>query len=242
VLFSNSQVAASINQWFEPVWESVRHVPIVRVDFGRGAVVTRTLHGNIATWVCSADGQVLDVLPGIYTPEAYADRLSQLRLLANYVDQEGPANRQTRLQAYHQGQAEALRKRQAAPRFVNTAGVSKAAIERAIVATLVPGGHDRDFEHLGQVSMPSAIRRRLVFDSSAEQELWSRLSEDTALNETHRRSQIHEMMATAGCVHPPQLTRWLYREVLHSDLDDPYLGLGGLLFRYYPFASEEQRH
>ena len=29
---------------------------------------------------------------------------------------------------------------------------------------------------------------------------------------------------------PEQIKRWLYREVLHADLDDPYLGLGDALF------------
>ena len=35
------------------------------------------------------------------------------------------------------------------------------------------------------------------------------------------------------------MTRWLDREVLHADLDDPYLGLGKILFDTYPFAKED---
>ena len=37
--------------------------------------MTRTLHGNIATYVCTADGQVLDILPGIYAADAYQAKL-----------------------------------------------------------------------------------------------------------------------------------------------------------------------
>jgi hypothetical protein len=86
VLFSRADVVQTINRFFEPAWEMVRPVPVVRIDFGNGQVVTRTLHGNIATSVCTAEGEVLDILPGIYTPQAYREALNQFRLLANYVD------------------------------------------------------------------------------------------------------------------------------------------------------------
>ena len=39
---------------------------------------------------------------------------------------------------------------------------------------------------------------------------------------------------------PAALTKWLYKEVLHADLDDPYLGLGPALFASYPFAKEDK--
>ena len=77
MLFSRKEIADFINQTFEPVWESVRAVPIVRVDFGNGRVITRTLHGNIATYVCDSGGRVLDVLPGIYEPGSYVDRQNE---------------------------------------------------------------------------------------------------------------------------------------------------------------------
>jgi len=124
-LLSNDQVAATINRWFEPVWESVRPVPIVRIDFGNGTVVTRTLHGNIASSVCAADGEVLDVLPGIYDATAYLVRLDQLRLLANYVDQKGKEQRGAALREYHQGQVDALKQGLNLPRFINLADLSK---------------------------------------------------------------------------------------------------------------------
>jgi hypothetical protein len=57
------------------------------------------------------------------------------------------------------------------------------------------------------------------------------LEEDTRRNETTRRLQIHEMLASATPIGPAELTRRVYREVLHADLDDPYLGLSDLLPR-----------
>src|SRR5262249_53179568 len=70
---------------------------------------------------------------------------------------------------------------------------------------------------------------------------WKVLAEDTQLNETVRRQQIHEMLAASGLVGPEKLTRHLYKEVLHADLDDPYLGLGDALFAHYPFSKEDKR-
>src|SRR5262249_33477853 len=137
VLFSNEDVAKFINQNFEAVWESVRPVPIVRIDFGNGTVLTRTLHGNIATYVCSAQGQVLDILPGIYEPQSYLHALGQFRLLHNYVIR-AKENGAARLKEYHEGQMQALKDHQAPPRFVNSAGMTKASIERSLLAVLVP--------------------------------------------------------------------------------------------------------
>ena len=85
MLFSKDEIADSINKNFEPAWVSVRDVPIVRIDFGEGNVLTRTLHGNIATYVCSADGSVIDVLPGIYEPVQYKKNLEQLARLHNWL-------------------------------------------------------------------------------------------------------------------------------------------------------------
>ena len=42
-------------------------------------------------------------------------------------------------------------------------------------------------------------------------------------------------------MHPDKLTKWLYREVLHADLDDPYLGLGKALFENYPMFNKSRR-
>jgi hypothetical protein len=157
-LFSDKKIADYINSNFEPAWESVRPVPIVRIDFGGGKTVTRTLHGNIATYICNANGFVTDVLPGIYQPSVYIDRLSK---------------------------------------FVPSAAGKTTAIPPAV-----------------------AIES---------------LAEDTILNESVRRRQIQEKLASSGPTTPQALKHWLYREVLHADLDDPYLGLGATLFSNYPF-------
>jgi hypothetical protein len=236
-LFSHDSVADFINSRFEPVWESVRPVPIIRIDFGNGTVLTRTLHGNILTSVCTADGLVLDALPGIYSEDVYLDRLDQLRLLARYAEtQPAAAARTARLRAYHRGQAEALARNETPQRFVEkkrVAAITKARIERPVEVVLeVPAPAGRQ-----QAPAPPA---KPAPDAGEDVSRWQALAEDTRLNESTRRRQIHELLADAGPVRPERVTRPIYKDVLHADLDDPYLGLGKTLFDSYPFAREDQ--
>jgi len=235
-LFSRDDVAAFVNKNFEPVWQSVRPVPIVRIDFGNGTVLTRTLHGNIATYVGTADGQVLDLLAGIYTPAVYVQRLQQFRLLANYADQQGPAQRVERLRAYHKGQLEALRKDTTPPVLVNVADMSKRMIEGGIKAMLVTP--DR-----AQVLSARDVRRAAPGDpglaSADDLATWKALVQDTEANESVRRRQVHQLLASASPATSAALTKRVYKDILHADLDDPYLGLGSSLFAGYPFKDDQ---
>jgi hypothetical protein len=237
VLFSNDDVANFINKNFEPAWESVRPVPIVRIDFGNGTVLTRTLHGNIATYVCTADGRVFDILPGIYEPQTYLHSLNQFRLLHNYV---GRAKDQgaTRLKEYHEGQVRALKENQPPPQFVNHAGLSKRMIEGGILAVLVSGKEAQPWNATSAKTQKTSDQPKLPSNNDIAN--WKILAEDTRINETTRRLQIHEMLAAAGLVQPKAVTKKLYKEVLQADLDDPYLGLGQTLFAGYPFAREDK--
>ncbi len=63
---------------------------------------------------------------------------------------------------------------------------------------------------------------------------------DSAVNERIRRKDIHEKLAKLGPVRPDDIKKWLYKDVLHADLDDPLLGLGPVLEANYPFAEEDR--
>jgi hypothetical protein len=208
VLFSNEQVARFINQNFEPAWEMVRPVPVVRIDFGNGNVVTRTLRGNIASYVCAPDGQVVDIIPGIYTAPAYQAALEPMRRLALGVARSDRQERTNRLRLHHQREADNLRNRPA----------------------VVVAQNER---------LPEPDRGKKVVERRLEQTLarWQALANDTLINERDRRLQIHQRLSGVQVV-PEQIKKWLYKEVLHSDLDDPYLGLGSVLLGDDIFREE----
>ena len=77
MLFSHPDVARFLSDSFECAWESVRPVPHVTIDFGNGRMLERTLHGNIVTYLCTASGEVYDLIPGLVDPREYVRRLDQ---------------------------------------------------------------------------------------------------------------------------------------------------------------------
>ncbi len=83
MLFSNPAVASFVNDRFVCAWESVRPVPKVDIDFGNGHTLRRTLNGNVVTYLCTPEGRVFDVLPGLHSPEGY---LAGLRRALDLLD------------------------------------------------------------------------------------------------------------------------------------------------------------
>jgi hypothetical protein len=56
-------------------WQSVRPVPRIRVDFGDGRRIERTVTGNSIHYVLDADGAVIDALPGLRGAESFDSSL-----------------------------------------------------------------------------------------------------------------------------------------------------------------------
>ena len=270
MLFSDETIADFINENFESSWQSVRPVPTVTIDFGNSTKVTRTLHGNIATYICRADATVLDVLPGVYDPDSYLEKLKELRLLSEYlVQQEDLLDPDSRLYQYHKVRASAIDSGK--PFTIKKTEVSRSTIlgvEKSIKIVLNPlerlatrGAMGQMLEQSrGQTSngmtnlkvneaedteTATTIDRdanEQAGNDNAPETLNDRLAIDSRINEELRRLQIHKYILTKGLTTPDDMHKWLYREVLHADLDDPYMGLGKVLFENYPFAEEDARN
>jgi|AGTN01.2.fsa_nt_gi hypothetical protein len=96
--------------------------------------------------------------------------------------------------------------------------------------------------------MPDAYHSGLVNDGLPAESLkqspavsgnvLKHLLSDTLDNEDRRRKMIHNRLAR-GVAGPNELKRWLYKEVLHADLDDPYLGLDRQISETYPFVDHQ---
>lgn len=197
-MFSDKAVAEYINNNFEPVWQSVRPVPTVTIDFGNGKTLVRTLKGNIATYVCTAPGRVLDILPGIYNAKEFVASLDQMLKLHSQVANKFTDGQDKILVSYHERKAKTLAK---------------------------SASHSLSRGKIRTESVDDVARSPVM-------------SDDVAFNQSVRRKQIHDRLAKAGVETPEMLTKWLYREVLHSDLDDPYLGLKDELFSTDPFDKK----
>jgi hypothetical protein len=100
-----------------------------------------------------------------------------------------------------------------------------------------PGGIEGPTERVIAGLPPAPVRAAPAGPLATRPEL----KLDSEVNERIRRKAVHDRLATAGRVQPDDVKKWLYKDVLHADLDDPMLGLGPVLSANYPFAEEEDR-
>ncbi len=232
MLFSDENVAAAINEKFEPVWVSVREVPTVTIDFGKGHKIMRTLHGNVATHVLTADGTIVDILPGLYESQEYLTQLDQLWWVHHYMGITRDPN--VFLADYHSKQINSIKATNKPMEVRPYADRSKMAIEISTKTILLPPG---SLKKLNPIRTPKTVPHP-DFSKPGELAHWEKLHEDTEINEKDRRGPVHAMLASHPNAKPDDVTKQLYREILHADIDDPYLGLGKTLFQDYPFRED----
>ena len=224
MLFSDPRISALIREQFVAAWESVRPVPIVEIDFGNGRKIKRTVNGNIATYICAPDGRVIDIIPGLNTPEAF---FQDLRYALNLWRASLASFDQTVLD-YHTAN---LSTRTVYEWVRND--MSKAMVDRLMRMSLdkrqelvdrkdrgthvVPGPYMRPPADLTKLDIEIPIRKLTVEESAI-------LAADTGINRQERKPLLHKILAEK-IVRPADITKRVYKDVLHCDLDDPYLGL-----------------
>jgi hypothetical protein len=223
VLFSNPEVSAFVRANFVAAWEAVRPVPIVEIDFGNGRKIKRTVNGNIATYICDPSGRVIDVIPGLNTPEAY---LQDLRYALNLWRASLAAFDKTILE-YHKENLttptvyEWVRNDQA--KSFNERLLRMSLDKRAEMAErkglsgnrIVPAPYDR--ADVGKREVEAPVKRLTAEEAAV-------LAADTELNRKERKPVIHRILSEK-IVKPADITKRIYKDALHCDLDDPYLGL-----------------
>ncbi|MBK9527694.1 MAG: hypothetical protein IPO41_05105 [Acidobacteria bacterium] len=77
LLYSNDEVSTYLRDNYILNWKSVRPAPRITIDFGDGRKIERTITGNSIHYIIAADGQVIDAIPGLYSPAAFMKYLVQ---------------------------------------------------------------------------------------------------------------------------------------------------------------------
>jgi hypothetical protein len=216
VLFSNAEVSRFVRANFVAAWESVRPVPTVEIDFGNGTKIKRTVNGNIATYICDPTGRVVDVIPGLNTPEAY---LKDLRYAFNLYRASLASFDKTVLE-YHQENLttptvyELVRNDKA-----------KSMSERLLRMSLDKAqeiadrrGPAKRIPDAGKMVVEFPTKKALTLEEETV------LAADTELNRKERKPVLHRILSEK-IVRPADITKRVYKDALHCDLDDPYLGL-----------------
>ena len=219
MLFSDAKVSAFVREQFVAAWESVRPVPLVEIDFGNGHKIKRTVNGNIATYICAPDGRVVDVIPGLNSPEAY---LQDLKYALNLYRASLAAFDKTILEYHKDNMAtptvyEYVRNDYSKARVERLMKMSidkrqEIAERKGMGVRLVPAPYDRAKKEIeGPVKTLSAEEAAL-------------LAADTEINRKERKPILHKILSEK-IYRPTELTKLVYKDALHCDLDDPYLGL-----------------
>jgi hypothetical protein len=125
-LYANREVSAYLRDHFVLHWSSERPVPRVTIDYGDGRKIERTITGNSAHYVLDADGNVLDVLPGVYAPSAFRAELKGGLALAERTRGKTADDRARMIADYHR--AEVAAAQAAYPKLIGTPYVPGAAV------------------------------------------------------------------------------------------------------------------
>lgn len=107
-LYANAELSRWLRDTFVLHWSTERPVPKLTIDFGDGRRIATTIAGNSAHYVLDADGQVLDILPGLMTPKAFRHELEPVAELAEELDGASAADRARLLEEHHAGGVEAI--------------------------------------------------------------------------------------------------------------------------------------
>jgi hypothetical protein len=111
-LYSNKEISDYLRDNYVLHWQSVRPVPRVTIDFGDGRKLERTLTGNSAHYVLASSGEPLDVLPGLYSPQAFKSWLKRSHELARQFTSATNENaKSSLLRDYHVQQHRHLQER-----------------------------------------------------------------------------------------------------------------------------------
>lgn len=81
-LYVDPAINRTLRERFVLHWASVRPVPKVTIEFGNGKTLVKTLTGNSAHLVLDAGGRVVDALPGLFSPEVFAQLLARAHAMA----------------------------------------------------------------------------------------------------------------------------------------------------------------
>jgi hypothetical protein len=237
VLFSDDEIAKTLDEGFECSWEMVRPVVRCEIDFGNGHKLSRTLNGNVATYFCTSEGEVFDIVPGVVTREEFLARLALAKKFSQTIAALPDASRKEAVKRYHElMKTSSSASREQLQRVADTTrmrpDMSKVAVEQRIKDAM-HGAADL----VAARARTAPAERHDMGKSMVERPVKNALHEDTAFNAREREPKIHDLLARRVLEKPAAITKTVYKEILDVDLDDPYLGLAP-----YVLGGEPGRH
>lgn len=252
-LYADPRISRVLRDKFILHWSSERPVPRVTIDFGDGRKLCSTITGNSAHYLLDATGRPLDVVPGLYAPDAFLWQLNDLLALGK----ESPSD--DALHQYHAWKFNtALNKREAellrvaVPLPPAKGGSNRIYASKAASLAMTKGVLEMPLlRDLGQPvqqvldttwkKMAASRVSRVSFDSAAialmrdktpsfTAKMLARLqesvAEDTLRNEYDLHLRIHQWLATSRQpLSFDTLNKRVYADLFLTPRTDPWLGL-----------------
>ena len=70
-LYADPRVSDRLRREFVLHWSEERAAPRIKIDYGDGRVIERTITGNSVHYALDAEGRPVDALPGLMSPAAF---------------------------------------------------------------------------------------------------------------------------------------------------------------------------
>ncbi len=100
LLYSNSEISKTLRENYILHWKSVRPAPKVTIDFGDGRKIERTLTGNSIHYILSKNGEIIDALPGLYSPKEFLNYVSSAKEINKTIENLDAKQKETALLSY----------------------------------------------------------------------------------------------------------------------------------------------
>jgi hypothetical protein len=141
VLFAKPSVIEAVSRDYVAAWESVAPLNVDDFDLGDGTTIRAAWGGNIAMYMCTPEGKVLDVLPGLHDPTTVVRELGAAKKLVA-LPAEGLRELHGRLAGDLVLAAGAIVERPRLAEIARKSVVFAPAEPRKRVDIIVPGGYE----------------------------------------------------------------------------------------------------
>jgi hypothetical protein len=238
LLYSDPAIAAILRDKYVLHWHSVRDVPVITIDMGDGRRIRQTITGNSVHYLLAADGTVLDVLPGLYSPDAFRAQLEQWQVLQEMF----AANGSEALRAYHNAWVPrfelAVAQVPAAFRAETKGILEMPMLNQLTLDAKAPpvaetiardpwrriGEEQKDNVHFSEGSL-ALMRTKQPLTEEMLDNLRRTVATDTAYNEGELHRRAHEWFANGEVRDLASLNERVYAELFLTPSSDPWLGL-----------------
>lgn len=242
LLYSDPTIAAILRDQYVLHWRTVRDVPVITIDMGDGRTIRQTITGNSAHYLLASDGTVLDVLPGLYSPDAFRAQLGQWQELDRTFESTRAADRVESLRAYHQAltgnPSPAVLPMPAAFRAESKMAMEMPLIQQLTLDAKVPpvaatiardpwrraGEEQKDDVHFSEGSL-ALMSAKQTLTAELLDNLRRTVATDTVYNEFELHRRAHEWFANGEVRDLASLNERVYAELFLTPSSDPWLGL-----------------